>query len=167
MKTIKTSFLLFILFSFFASFTPAKKGVPYQSAEGKLSVVFPAAYETDRSEDDDKITVKVSCTVDGQTYFASYTLHKIEITDHQEMAEVSYDSFITSVKGSLISKSEWKIKDNIGLKAIMVMPDEDNRIEYRVMLVDSFQYQLVVFAPSGTYNEKEAAVFFKSFKLLK
>lgn len=164
MTKLKTSLLLLSALILLAAFAPAKKFL-YDSSEGRFSVVFPAEYATERDEGEDVATIKTSCNLDGQTYFASYSLHQLEMTDPMEMAEVSYDSFIKAVGGVLQSKSDWKVKEHTGLIAVMNLSDESVLLEYRVILVGNIQYQLVVLAATGDYDAKAAGNFFDSFKL--
>jgi hypothetical protein len=164
MRILKTSLLLISVLIFTTASAPAKKHV-YKTEEGKFSITFPAEYTTEREEKESATTIKTSCVDDGHTFFASYTLHVTEITDHQEMAEVSYESFISAVQGELLSKSKWNIKDHEGLKAVMNISDNSMKLEYRVVLVGNIQYQLVAMAMLEEYDEKAAARYFKSFKL--
>ena len=165
MKTMKSSLLLLSVFILFTSFAPAKKKFVYDSAEGRFSVIFPAEYASDTEEGEAVTTTKVSCVLDGQTYFASYSVHQVEITGQKEMAEVSYDSFIKAVNGEPISKMEWSVGEYAGLAAVMSMDESSVKLEYRVVLAGNIQYQLVVMAPDEDYDEKAAAKFFNSFIL--
>jgi len=165
MKILKCSLPLLLVLFLAASFVPPK-GFLYKSEEGKMSVVFPGEYSTDRTDSESAVTIKTICSYYDQTFFASYTLHEVEIVEHADMAETSYESFISSVNGELSTKSEWRIKDNIGLKAIMALPN-DVRLEYRVILVGNIHYQLVYMAEESIYDNKAAESFFDSFKLKK
>jgi hypothetical protein len=165
MKTLKSSLLLLSVFILVTSFTPAKKKFIFDSDEGRFSVIFPAEYTTETEKGEGVTTIKTSCTLKGQTYFASYSLHEIKMVDHKEMAQVSYDSFMKAVGGELRSKTEWKVGDHSGLMAVMELVESSVKLEYRVVLVGNIQYQLVVMAPNADYNEKGAAKFFKSFTL--
>ena len=165
MKILRTSLLLVATLIMTAAIAPAKKHL-FETDEGKFSITFPAEYTTDREEKENSTTIKTSCDHEGHTFLASYTLHKTEMVDHEEMAEVSYDSFIGAVQGELLSKSEWKIKDNTGVKALMNMPANSMKLEYHVILVGNIQYQLVAMAPIADYDDKATEKFFNSFKLL-
>jgi hypothetical protein len=167
MKILKSSLLLISLFLMATAFTPPKKGQLYKSDEGKMSIVFPGDFETERLDSENSVTFKTTCTVNDQTYFASYSLHQFEITEQEDMAQVSYDSFLSSVGGKEILKADWTVKKNTGLKAVIDMVEDNTRLEYRVLLVGSIQYQLVVLASTGLYDAQAAAAFFDSFKLSK
>jgi hypothetical protein len=165
MRIQRIAFALFTLLFLFTSFVPSPKGFPYQSDEGKLSVVFPGDFTTERTEGNNNYTVKTSCAFNNQTYFVSYTIHAMELTDPLELAEVSYDSFITALNGVLMSKAEWKIKEKRGIKAIIDLPETDTKLDYRVIIVGNIQYQLIALAANNDFNEKDAGSFFKSFKM--
>jgi len=167
MKTFKTSLLLVSVFILVTAFAPPKKGQTYQSDEAKFSIIFPGAYESDVVTGENNITHKITCTVDNQTYFASYTVHQFVIDDQEGLAGVSYDSFLASIGGKEVSKSEWVLKKNKGLKAKIDLTESLSTLEYRVVLVGSIQYQLVVLAATGDYDDKAAQAFFDSFKLMK
>lgn len=166
MKTLKSSLLLISAFLLLTAFAPPKK-YAYKSEEGKCAVTFPGEFTTDTEMGEDAKTVKTMCTFDGITFFASYSIHKVEITDQEEMAEVSCDSFKEAVSGQLLSKSEWNIDDHSGLMAVLDLSENQAKLEYRVILVGDIQYQLVAMAPYADYNDKLITKFFKSFKLLK
>jgi len=167
MKINNFAFVLITALFLFTSFTQAQKGYPYKSTEGKLSIVFPGDFVTEQLKSEDNVTIKTSCTVDDQTYFVTYTLHTLELTEPVELAEVSYDSFIKAVGGKLLSKSEWKIKKNVGIKARIELPKDESLLEYRVIIVGDIQYQVIALAAETLYDEGTAAAFFKSFKLQK
>jgi hypothetical protein len=167
MKIQRTALALFTLLFLFTSFAPSPKGFPYQSEEGKLSVVFPGDFTTERTEGNNNYTVKTTCTYNNQTYFVSYTMHSLELTDPLDLAETSYDSFITALKGVMISKAEWTVKEHKGIKAMIDLPENSSKLDYRVIIVGNIQYQLIALAANIDYNEKDAESFFKSFKIEK
>jgi hypothetical protein len=161
---------LFFLFIGFTCLHPSiGDSETFSSKEGKFKVTFPSTYEETVSESEDQKTVKINCVKGERIMFASYTLHEIEITDHKDMAEVSLDSFVEVLNGSLISKSEWKVKGNLGLQSVMTFESKEKiiKIEYRVVLVGQLQYQFVFIAPADDYDTKMAAKFFKSFQIIK
>jgi hypothetical protein len=161
---------LFFLFIGFTSLQPSiGDSETYSSKDGKFRVTFPGAYEETVGEGEDQKTVKINFVQGEHILFASYTLHETEITDHQDMAEVSLDSFVEAVNGDLISKSEWKVKGNSGLQSVMTIESEEKiiKIDYRVVLVGQLQYQLVSIAPTDDYDTKMSDKFFKSFQITK
>jgi hypothetical protein len=167
MKNIKTSVLLLVVLFLSASFMLMPKGNHYKSSEGKLSVDFPAEFTTDREQGDNFENIKTTCIINGQTYLAVYTLHEVEMTNPEELAQVSYDSFLSAVEGKMITKNEWVVDDNVGIKAIIDMVGKDMHLEYRVILRGNIQYQFLVMANSSDYDGIAANDFFKSIKFSK
>ncbi|MCB9081071.1 MAG: hypothetical protein H6555_05100 [Lewinellaceae bacterium] len=160
--------LVFIGFVFpLGAINPPGKGFAYSSSAGKFSVVFPARYEVQTSEGEEVETTKISVTIDEQTFFASYTVHTVNLTDRDDLLEVSVDSFREQLNGTIQGKSAWKVKKESGLQAVMNLEEQDAKIQYHVLIVGQIQYQLVVVAPSGSFNQKAADAFIKSFKLSK
>ena len=135
----------------------------FKSVEGKCTVTFPGEYNIDSDETEYAKVVKVMCNTDSHTFLLSYSLHKNEMVDHQNMAEVSYDSFIEAVGGQELSKEEWEINGQKGLKATIEMPANNSKVDYRVILVGEIQYQLASIASNQNYDEAAIAAFNDSF----
>ncbi len=150
-----------------SSFTTASKGYKYSSNEGKYSISFPGTFEESKSQNENSISVKVSATVGQSTYFTSHTVHTVEMTDNQMLAEVSLDSFTESLGGSITKKSDWVIKKHKGLKASIDIPQYDAKAEYQIVIIGQIQYQIVAVAPTSSWDQKSADAFFKSFKVKK
>lgn len=163
------NYFLLLVFSCFVfptvAMNPPAKGAYYNSSVGKFSIVFPAQYEVQTSGDGELESGKISVTIDDQTYFASYTVHTVDLTNVKELTEVSVDSFREELSATMQGKSEWKVKKNSGLKATMKLAEQDVKMQYHVLIVGQIQYQLIVAAPSGSFNQKAADAFIKSFKL--
>ena len=167
MKTIYRTSIILILLLLSVSYTQAQKSVAYKSEEGKFSIKFPGEFKENITEKESAKTVKIQCELEKSNYFASYSLHKVDIDDPLEMAEVSLESFTEAIHGVVVTRTEWKIKKNEGLKALIDLPDNGAKLEYRVILVGNIQYQLIVIAVDGAIDKKKANAFFKSFKLKK
>jgi hypothetical protein len=165
MKAFSVPILCIVLFILTIPMAYAQKNYPYDSNEGKFSIEFPGEFTVDREDKDKVSTIKINCDYEGQTYFASYSLHKIEMVDHEEMAEVSFDSFHAAVGGEVLMKDEWKVDGNTGLMAEIDLAENSVTITYRVILVGNIQYQLIVMAEYSDYDKKLANKFFKSFEL--
>ncbi|NVJ46240.1 MAG: hypothetical protein HWE07_03900 [Cytophagia bacterium] len=163
MKKLTTVFLI-IISVLWSSQSFAQK---LQSDEGNFSIEFPCTYQKESSEDEVQTTHKFTCDKDNVTFFLGYTVHETEIFGHSDLAQVSVDSFLETVGGEMVSQEEWKILKNPGLKSVMTINDGAVLINYRVVLVDQNQYQLVVLAAKEDFDEKAAEKFFKSFKLEK
>jgi hypothetical protein len=146
--------------------TPAKK-VKYTSTEGKLKVVFPDAYTTTEMNDDGVRTLKTQAQLDEKLFFVAYTLHETELDDHYNLATISLESFAEALSSDIIEQSDWKIKKNIGKRAMLYSSEEKLKGEYRAVIVGQIQYQLIAISSVDSWDEKLAKKFIKSFKIKK
>jgi len=167
MKLLQKSLILIIAFIASTSMIYAQKDFLYKTNEGKFSVKFPGEYQETIEDGETAKTVKIQCNIDDHTYLASYSLHKIEMTDHEEMAGISLESFNDAVGGNILSKEEWKVKKHFGLKANIDLPENESKLEYRVILIGNTQIQLIALAAYDNYDEAVVKAFYKSFKLKK
>ena len=165
LQVLKTATII-VSILFAALMAQAQQKPKYTSEEGKFSIKFPGEYAVEIDDNEKAKTVKPMCTLNGQTYLASYTLHQTEMIDHDEMEEISVDSFGEAIQAELLSKSVWQVDEQSGIIAFFKIADADIKVEYRVMLVEQLQYQVIVLAANSDYDEGLAAKFFKSFKLL-
>lgn len=166
MMTRSTSvFLLFSLLLTIAAAPPAKK-FKYKSVEGKMSLKFPAAYEVSEEplKNGDK-TVKISSTVGEQTYYAAYTAHSVSLDEPEVLTRYSLEAFNERVGGDIESTSDWEVKDSKGIIAQINMKAQATHIEYRALIRNNIQYQVLVVGPKGSWNQAGTEAFFKSFKV--
>ena len=167
MKIIRNLFFTFIVLMLSAHFINAQGYYVYTNEEANCSVTFPGEYESETSENEEATTIKIVCNKDGFTYLLSFSFHKNKMVDHEEMADVSYDSFLTTVGGEAVSKKKWKIDGYKGVKATIDMPENQAMVEYRVVLVGDIQYQMAAMALYDSYDEDLAKEFCESFRFLK
>ena len=93
MKIHIHSVLLSTLFILFSISLQAQQKQSYSTDEGKFSISFPDAF-TEEIDNNESTTIgKVTCILNEQTYMATYTLHTVELDGHDELEEVSIDSF--------------------------------------------------------------------------
>ena len=166
-RQLLTMSLLLCVAFFSIAFAPDAKKYPYTSVEGKMSIKFPAAYEVDSNPSGKVTTVKITTTLNEQTFFASYSLHETEDMDHEKMAKVSLQSFSERVGGEITEESVWQVKKDKGVKAVIDMAEQESKVQYQVILVGNIQYQIVVVASYDAWDQKAADKFFKSFKIKK
>ena len=145
---------------------PAQK---YESSEFKVSIQFPGDYEENIKEktgDDDKITrtLRVTCKYSGNSYTLNVTKHPITFTDTKSLAQTSLTSFTNALNGELISQETYTQKGNDGLDATIYLSESDRYVHYRVILIDRFQYQLVIIDKKSSLSD-DADDFMSSFKM--
>lgn len=167
MKTFKIlPFLVSVMLIIIAQQASAQGYYVYTSKEANCSVTFPGEFEEEKVDSEEATTMKVVCNKDGFTYLMSYSLHKNTMVDHEEMADISYDSFLETVAGNAESKKTWKVDGHKGVKATIDMTQNGAMVEYRVVLVGDIQYQLAAMALYDTYDEELAREFCESFRFL-
>ena len=143
------------------SFTP-QKPVKYVSENGKMSANMPGEYEVTMDDSESTTIAKISTSVDDVNFMFSWTLHKNPLEDHEGLARVSLDSFQETIGAEILKEELYKYGKNKGLNAILKLEDVAF-IRYKVILIDQYQFQLVVVGPEDNF-EKMAKKFFKSFK---
>jgi hypothetical protein len=137
----------------------------YETEEGKFSIDFPAKYNVNSEEKGSIRTAQAMCAFDEHTLLATYTLHATEITDHDALADTSIVAFGNSVNGNLLSKTDWVVDGKKGRKAFYNLPEQNIKVEYRVLLVGQLQYQIIVMATNAKFDNEMAVTFFDSFRL--
>ncbi len=166
MKNPISRITLFAFLFLLASFAPPGK-VKYSPSVGKLSIIFPAAYETEDMSTDTYASVQAKATLDDILFFVTYNIHKTQLSDHESLAQTSLTSFVEAMQGEIIKQNTWKVKKNNGLRASFNMEELGLKGDYGVVLVGQIQYQVAVVSAKDQWNQKLSDAFFKSFKLTK
>lgn len=161
---LKISF--FVSLFLLVSFVPPTK-VKYTSKEGKLSISFPAAYESQDMSTDEYASIQTKAKLEEQLFFVTYNIHKSKLSDPESLAETSLNSFNQAMNGTITSQKTWSVKKNNGLKARIDIPGLDLVADYGVVIVGQIQYQVAVVSATGEWNQAYSDAFFKSFKLMK
>ena len=130
-----------------------------------MSVTFPGTFAEESSNTPESITHKISTTVDEQIYFASYTLHSTSLDGADNLDEVSLESFVETIGGTVKRQSAWIVKGMKGIQATIDAPEVGSVMQYAVVLKGQLQYQLVVIAPVEDWNPEAANAFIDSFKI--
>ena len=167
MKHLLRSSSIIFLFIGLISIAPPPKKVKYSSTEGKLSVVFPDNFTVTEESNSGAKTVKAQLELDDMVFFVAYTVHEAVLEEHYELASVSLESFAEALNTEIIERSDWKVKKNLGTRAVIYSSDNKLKGEYRAILVGQIQYQLVAIGMDTAWDEKGAKTFLDSFKLKK
>ncbi|MDG1333200.1 MAG: hypothetical protein P8P74_12775 [Crocinitomicaceae bacterium] len=166
MKRIIFGSALLILLIGVTSLAPSQKH-KYKSKEAKLSVTFPAEFETSTETKSNYTSVKTQAIVDEMIFLLIHSEHESDVSDHEGLAEISLNAFMDGIGTTPTEKSKWLVKKNSGLKATFDVEDKDLVGDYRVILVGQIQYQITAVAPKSAWDEEKAMKFFKSFKVKK
>ena len=166
MKRIIFSCTLLLVLVGATSLAPSVK-VNYSASEAKLSVTFPGEFESSEQFEESYKSVKTQAVVDDMVFFVAYTIHETEMVDVEGLAKVSLDAFVEGLEGEVTEETTWKVNKQNGIKALIAVPKSALKGEYRVVIMDNIQYQIMVVSPEATYDQKKAKKFMKSFKVSK
>jgi len=145
------------------------KWVKLKRKDLKFQARFPGEITTKTTEKEKLTTHKFNCTLHDVVYFIGASVHKVEMTDHENMAKISLESFAKTLNGEVDAEKEWILKGNKGMQAIINVPSMGATIDYRVILIGQIQYQVVLTYANDNpdYSSEMAETFFKSFKVKK
>ena len=146
------------------SFAPSAEFI-YTSIEGKLSIAFPAAYETSTKKTEKSTTVKTQASLEDQLFYVSHSVHKSTVHDHESLAATSLKSFSQSLGGTVTDQASWSINSHDGVQAVIETSASNLKVAYRAILIGQIQYQIVVASESSKWNQEKADKFIKSFKV--
>jgi hypothetical protein len=179
-QSMKTKGLLFItavvmlIFtsqnSYSANISPDSKPkwVQFISDEEKVKIKFPGEPEIIEEELEVGKHIRAKLAFEDQTMFMLDVVHhNNELSGLEDLDQVSLDSFNESIGGNIVSKDDFYVKKNKGIKATVLLEEQGMTIYYRVILVGQRQIQVVMMTPDALKDEKTSQKFFKSFKILK
>ena len=111
-------------------------------------------------------TTKVTSTIGDVTYLFSWTLHSAVLEDSKGLADVSLESFNEQVQGDILTQSVYKYGRNEGKSATVSLAEGQVNCFYRVILIDQYQFQMVVVTSDKELNNV-GKKFLNSFKYKK
>jgi len=178
MKTtnIKTfavlSLMLFISsIAFSNTDIPAKKPKWFQfvSEEEKVKIKFPSGPTVvDEQLDGGQHHIRAKYESSNGTMFMLDVVHHIDdLSVEENLDQVSLDSFLESIGAEVTTQEDFYVKKHKGIKAIINLENKGVTIDYRVLIVDQQQIQVVLMMPDDEWDQDTVDNFFKSFKLLK
>ncbi|MGW8123793.1 hypothetical protein ACV07N_14140 [Roseivirga echinicomitans] len=135
----------------------------YMTEDGKISITMPSEYTVSESEDGLVKTTKVSSVIGEVTYFFGWTLHEGTVSDRMMLAEVSLESFVESAEAEILEQRVYKYGKNKGIDATVTLMDGAVNCFYRVIIIDNYQFQMVVVTEEAELNKAEKK-FLNSFK---
>ncbi len=142
----------------------------YKSADFNISIIFPMVFEETLNQEEEDGKIRKKATVKGSdnsgNYFVSVTKHVVKMTDHVNMAEVSMNSFVETIKGEIKSEGAFMYKQHGGKDAVIYLDAQKTYVHYRAILIGDYQYQILVLVDKES-RSKSIDDFFKSFKTLK
>ncbi|MEM0999064.1 MAG: hypothetical protein AAGN35_18535 [Bacteroidota bacterium] len=123
--------------------------------------------EIESEEDGETVIWNYTSEYGSGVYLASYTLYNIatDYSDPIDLAKESLSGFVGAVDGKIVREKPWEYKKHEGIQATIQIASQNIACQYKVLFVDQIQYQLVVMAPVGEYDNDTAKKFFASFKV--
>ena len=172
MKTIKIiSLLLFSiltlstnLYSQKSNEKLSKKSFIYEA--GNIKIEFPSKFSESKTVTKkglEKITVKAKN--EKEIFVLSYIIHKnvLNKKDIYEMADISINSAVNGLNGSLIKSKKIKVDKNKGKEA-QIKINSNKFVYYRVIFAGKKQFQIFVISKQAK-KTKTVKNFFKSLTL--
>tara|TARA_R110000796_G_scaffold252637_1_gene389656 strand:+ start:94135 stop:94653 length:519 start_codon:yes stop_codon:yes gene_type:complete len=138
----------------------------YSAEKGKIGITMPGDYSVSESESESVTTTKVTSTIGDVTYLFSWTLHSAVLEDSKGLADVSLESFNEQVQGEILTQSIYKYGRNEGKSATVSLAEGQVNCFYRVILIDQYQFQMVVVTSDKELNNVGKR-FLNSFKYKK
>ncbi len=158
--------LILILFITTNTYSQSKDWVKYSSDEGNVKISFPCQYEVAEMEKDYGKTFTVKGTSGDDFYYLAFTLHDEDMSDAENLALISLESFSNELNGEIVQQEKFTEKKQTGVKAKILLEDGSKDIYYRAIISGQVQYQLIVIDASKSIEE-DRKKFFDSFKILK
>lgn len=127
-------------------------------------IKFPSLFSLKESNEDKGLkSERYESVYNEEIYMLKYSEHKNPAIsgDNKVFMDASLDSFVTGIKGSLMTKTEFKYYKTTGLEAYITIDGKNLNVFYRVLIIDRIQYQIIVITKSKEKN-KEIDQFFKS-----
>jgi len=150
-----------------SSFPPTKGGewIKYFSKPGNVEILFPVKYETNFQETTDGKVTTVTANNGDTKYLLIWTILKDKAPTDYEASKSAMTKFKDSYKGNIKEEDKFKHKKSVGVKAIILIPDKNITLNYKVIIVNKIMYQVAVFSPTASINKKDLGKFIKSFEI--
>ncbi len=162
----KTKFLILVVLLVGTQISYAQKNAHvYSSEKGKCSISFISEYEeTEKELNNGSILTSAQLIVGNDIYLFSFIEFDVEVSKENVSStlNVTFNSFVKSIKGNVLSEKKYKYKGTEGKEAVMTLSN-NYYTYYRAIIINNIQYQFVYM--SLDENKKKAKVFFKSFKI--
>lgn len=152
------------------TFSSADDEKIYRSEKYRVKITFPGTWKATNSElIEGRTTYTVQLKEGNAVYQLNTTIHEDPLGDYDagQYAYMTYEEFRQSLAGKELQRSTWKYdEDYAGLQATVKMEQQNYLVQYRVLYVEQYLYQLIVMSPADAFDEKAADQFMDSFVLL-
>lgn len=167
MKHLKIYSTLLILLLLTAATPPKVKWQKFKSKEGKISASFPGEFKETVTSGTTGNTHKFVAEKNSNNFLLSYTIHNIELLNPSSLQETSLVAFAQQLNGVIKNKRDWSINGKRGIIADVEFDISGSKAkcEYRVLINNNIQYQVMLAASVANYDKALASKFFNSVKI--
>jgi hypothetical protein len=139
--------------------------IKYFSKPGFVEIYFPVQYDNNFQETADGKTTTVSAKNGGTEYLLIWTILKDNAPTGYDASKTAMSKFKDSYKGEIKEEDKFKMEKTEGVEALILIPDKNLTLNYKVIIVNKIMYQIAVFSPTATINKKDVSKFMKSFDI--
>jgi len=139
--------------------------IKYFSKPGFVEIYFPTIFESNfQATNEGKITT-VTAKDGGAEYLLKWTILPDNSTSNYAGAKTAMLKFKDSYKGEVKEEDKFKMKKTEGAEAMILIPEKNLTVNYKVIIVNSIMYEVAVFSPTAAINKKNVNKFLKSFEI--
>ncbi len=160
--------LLFVAVLLSTISVQAQEWKTFTSEKGNYSIEYLGDISKEYISDSEKVrSYKVNISNVPMAYLISATKHNVNLEDNIDLLlDTSLNAFNEAIKGTIKETKELDRNGIKGVYALITMNDDTIKFEYYLYMKGMYQYQLVFYAETATYNQEEANLLIASFKML-
>ncbi len=159
-KTIFITCILLFAFSCTFSQSNWKK---YKFKKAHFSINFPTKPKQNVKKGKKKTLYKIKAKDGIYHYSVTASDLRKRIDQISSLKKTSVDTFVKGVKGTIDEQKTFKIGKHEGIE-LKVSTPKGGKINYRVICIGNFHYQIIVVTAQEYANAEDVATFFNSFK---
>lgn len=171
---IKLNFIVLAitLLSFSSAGVSQNEVYLFNSVPGKCSVVFPAQFTENITEDDISKTYKASCSSDGMYFMVNARVYdldaeteKILEEQKEEMLQATMENFNNNIKGEILHTVKSSNNGEEGKTSTIAVGEK--KVFYSVYIKGKIEYQVVIIEIEvGSLSDRSVNDFKNSFEIL-
>lgn len=139
--------------------------VKYFSKPGFVEIYFPVQYENKFQETTDGKVTTVTATSGETKYMLIWTILKDNAATDFAASKAAMTKFKDSYNGQVKEEDKFKMKKCEGVEALILIPEKNLTLNYKVIIVNKIMYQIAVISPTASIDKKNVNKFMKSFEI--
>ena len=112
------------------------------------------------------ITYKAKCQSGANKLVTSCSIPANELAVQADIEKISLENLITGLNGELDSQYVWMADTLKGIGAIIQLKAADVRVDFRVIVKNGTEYQLLHVCPNPVFSQEFADQYFGSFEFV-